>query len=457
MPLTRKTRTIALLAMILIAFVAECGGGSGDTPDTTTGLVVFSDIHFDPFDDESLFNSLVAADASQWAGIFASSSSTDPSTWGSDTNYPLFARSLAAIGERQQAASVAIFTGDILRHDFASTFYELSGTEDEEEMQAFANKTVAFFVSQVRASLGATPVLFCLGNNDAYADYDIEPNGAFLANTAEVFYADFIGSAAESDAFLATYRAGGYYSAAPLGAGLRVIALNTVLFSKNAVGNVTAAAEEELGWFENELATASAAGERVWILLHVPPGINIHSTRSRVSSDGHISSASLFWEPEYQAQFLASLDAHADIIDWMLGGHTHMDEYRLPVEALDITPAISPIDGNDPGFRVFSIPAGSFAPTDYAAYTYSLSLLPASFSKYYTFSTAYALSGDLSALLAQLDPLLVSDPGRQGTYRDNYYSGHDAANLITDLNWPVSWCGIAEMTEQAMIDCVNGY
>lgn len=454
-------RLIVLLALLLAFLPAGCGGGSGGgsgwSGDATTGLVVFSDIHFDPFYDESLFDELLAADASAWAGIFATSTHSHPPAWGSETNYPLLLLALEEIKNRQRAGGVAIFTGDILRHNFADEFYELYGSDDVEAMKEFADKTVAFFVAQVKSALGDTPVMFVLGNNDAYDDYDIEPDGEFLAATAELFYTDLLKRTADREQFFETYAAGGYYSAEPLGAQMMVIGLNTVYFSTSAVGDVDAAADEELDWFDATLAAASAAGKKVWLLMHVPPGANIFSVKNHIDADGRISSASMMWETEYQERFLATLSAYSDAVVWMLAGHTHMDEYRLPDGALAITPGISPVFDNDPAFKVFTFADGSFEPENYVSVSCDLSTRPGAFKGYYNFSTSYSLTGELDSLLAELFPTLATNAALQEHYRGYYYSGHDDANPITDLNWPTYWCGISEMTEDGLVDCVNGY
>ncbi len=76
-----------LLLFMTAALVAGCGGGdSKSTPAKTFTVPVFSDIHFNPYYDTSLFDKLVLADYSQWAGVFESSTVTGLSTWGDDTN-----------------------------------------------------------------------------------------------------------------------------------------------------------------------------------------------------------------------------------------------------------------------------------------------------------------------------------------------------------------------------------
>ena len=75
------------------------------------------------------------------------------------------------------------------------------------------------------------------------------------------------------------------------------------------------------------LASAKAAGKKVWLLMHVPPGaytVRRGPSRQERSSDG----ATMMLKPEYQASFLQILSKYPGIITLTLAGHTHMDEFR---------------------------------------------------------------------------------------------------------------------------------
>lgn len=447
---------IFFLALVGIFFFYGCGGGGSS--EAFSQAVVFSDVHFDPFYDTSLFQTLNSSDYTKWADVFETSSVTAPSAWGSDANYPLLITALSSIRERVATSSVAIFAGDMLSHDFDTTFYSLYGSTDYDAMKAFAYKTLAFFASQVRLYLGDIPVMFGLGNNDEYeGDYKLEPNSQFLSDTAEIFYTDLLKSTADHQSFLNTYEAGGYYSAEPLGSGLKVIVLNTVFFSPHAASDVDDAVRAELSWFDSTLAAAQAAGNKVWLLIHIPPGTNIHATQSKLDAEGHLSDATMMWNDDYQESFLQILSKYSGIIALSIAGHTHMDEYRLPSGALEISPSISPINGNDPAFKLITFSADTFTPTDYTSFNYALESAPDQFGSYYTFSTAYLVQGLLNDALAELFPELASSGGQQTLYREYYYSGHDSASLITDTNWKVYWCSIGNMAQQDVIDCVNTY
>lgn len=449
----RRLRLIFFLALTSICLFCGCGSS-----ETSYQAILISDVHFDPFYDTSLFQALNAADHTQWAGIFATSTVTTPAEWGSDSNYLLLHLALSSVQARGASSSIAIFPGDMLSHHFDTTFYSLYGSTDYDAMKAFAYKTAAFLATEVRSYLGNIPVMFALGNNDEYeGDFKLEPNSQFLSDTAEVFYTDFLNSTADHQSFLNTYEAGGYYSAEPLGSGLEVIVLNSVFFSPDAASDVADAVQTELSWLDTTLASAQAAGKKVWLLMHVPPGANIHSTKDYLDAEGHISEAKMMWVADYQASFLQTLSKYSSIVTLTIAGHTHMDEFRLPSGALEGLPSISPIDGNDPAFKLITFSADTFAPIDYSSLNYDLANTPSQFNSYYTFSSAYLVQGLLDSALTELYPLLETSGSRQALYRRYYYSGHDSASPITDANWKVYWCGIGNMAEQDVIDCVNSH
>ncbi|MCJ7809174.1 MAG: hypothetical protein MUP26_02815, partial [Desulfobulbaceae bacterium] len=139
----RRFFRISLLFISLLAFLAAgCGRNSSETTvGTTTQFIFISDIHFSPFYDETLFNDLVQAEVSQWAGIFESSMITEPQSWGNETNYPLLTQALDAARKQLSSMPFLLFGGDILAHKFREKFFGLYGKEDEEALRAFSYKT----------------------------------------------------------------------------------------------------------------------------------------------------------------------------------------------------------------------------------------------------------------------------------------------------------------------------
>ena len=479
----KRTWTIVFFSLVLLAttVVSGCGGGNANrTAPNTFPVAVFSDVHFNPYYDTTLFNKLVLADYSQWASVFNSSTITGLSTWGDDTNYPSLVLALSGVKQNMGASPMVIFTGDILGHYFSQTFFNLyyanlglpvpsPAAIDADKiavaaMKAFADKTVAFFADQVRSSVGSVPVMFVLGNADSYLGAVPEPS--FLTSNTETFYTKFLNGTVDHSEFQASFQKGGYYCAEPPGTNLMVIGLNTLMFVPFLKEYEQSAVTTELAWLDSKLAAAKASGKKVWLLMHVPPGADIYSTAMNDFKGKLTATATMMWEPQYQTTFLQTVSNYPGLIALTLAAHTHMDEFRLyaPGNVLEISPSITPYFGNNPGFRVFSFAQDTLKPTDYTSFNYDLATNPLQFNKYYTFSDAYPLSGSLNASFEQLSIELATNKEKQALYRDHYFSAHHYSipaagtfKQITDADWPVYYCGSVKMEQQAFIDCMKSY
>ena len=446
-------RSVAPLLVVASLFPA-CSSPSSPPPQT---VVAISDVHFDPFYDPSLLASLQAAPVAEWAGLFARSTIRDPGTWGGPTNFPLLEEMTDALRTQQPRPTLVVFGGDILVQDFSSIFQYLAPTQDEAAMKAFALKTVTFVVQQIRASLGTTPVYFTLGNWDGYAgSFGLLPDDPFLADTAGVFHDGFLAGTADRETFEATYRAGGHYAAEVPGSSLVVVGLNTIFLAPQSPSGAEAAVTQELDWLDATLDAARASGRPVWLVMHVPPGGDLATTGSDVDPQGHITQPTMMLQSGPQEVFLAILAAHRDVVTAAFTGHTHMDEYRLGAIALQGIPGVTPLMGNSPGFKTFTISPDTTL-EDYVSWTLDLGNPSATFQPYYGFSTAYGLAEPLASSLPTLLPQLRSAPDTQAGYRDRYGSGHAPSKAITDLKWPVYWCGIALLGQDGLTDCINRY
>jgi len=461
---------LILCLFIITAFFSGCssdsnGSGKNDPPETS--VTVFGDVHFTPFYDPDLFWELVDTPADQWAHIFSRSTVTEPQSWGKETNYPLLLKTLEAVGEASDNNPVVLFPGDILPHKFRETFFSLYGVEDEAAVRSFAYKTTAFFVEEVRKALPDIPVLFVLGNNDSYAgDYRLVPEGAYLADTADLFYNALLLSGADQEQFNKTYRAGGYYQAQPPSSKVLFICVSSVLFSALWSGEGgEEAAMKQLDWIEATLENARQKEKKVWIIMHVPPGADVYATVSKfMDESGHISHASMMWKIPYQERFLEIVRPYGDIIEACFSGHTHMDEYRVLFYGSDGSPepvvgisAISPQFGNNPAFKVLTADQSNWELQDYRSIAYLFQEQNPVYETLYTFSNSYSLYGPLNKDLVELFPLLPNEEALKTHYIHFYYSGHDAGNPINETRWPAYWCAVGNMTKTAYMTCVNNY
>jgi sphingomyelin phosphodiesterase acid-like 3 len=481
--------------------ISGCGAGNTapvtppSGPSTYT-VVAISDIHFNPLADPTLFTSLKNADVNQWQAIFAgdtNSSAAAPSKFGADTNYPALVLALAALKQNLGSSPVILFSGDVLGHDLSQCFYELDAastlpaqlnpatcplipspapsTSEVAAMQGFLDKTLAFVAMQIRANAGKVPIIVVPGNTDTYSIYGTGPDATFLSDNVTTYFTQLLNSSVDQASFRSTFTTLGSYSAQPLGSNLRIIALDSNPFAQSTyVPPLNPYAE--LTWLDSELAAAQAAGQKVWLITHVPPGANTTGTAQNAATgktpnpaaDGE---AVMMWQPQYQLEFLQILSKYPGLIAMGITGHTHMDEFRvMPTgDVLLGIPGISPVFGNNPAFKIFTISEATQMPVDYQSIYFDLNTLPAQFSNLYTFSTAYGASANtsLESSLQQLYPQLTQSAPATAAFINYYDSGN--AGLIPVLNtpWnmagPANWsffsCGLSQMDEQDYVDCVN--
>ena len=422
--MNRISRCFLFLVLGNVVWMSGCAAGKtapatpASTPSTYK-VVAISDIHFNPLANPTLFPQLVAQPASQWQSIFAADQSANPvppATFGADTNYSSLVLALAALKQNLASSPVVLFSGDLLGHDLSQCFYQLytattlplqlnpskcplSPTTTAPEtaaMQSFLDKTMAFVSMQIRASVGNVPVIFVPGNIDTYSIFGTGPDAQFLIDNAGTLYTQFLNSSVDQASFQSTFTTLGSYSAQLPGSNVLVIALDSNPFAQSPyVPPLNPYAE--LTWLDSQLAAAQAAGQKVWLIMHVPPGANTTGTAQKV---GPFNSATqitddeavMMWQPQYQIEFMQILSKYPGLIAMGISGHTHMDEFRvLPTgDVLFGIPGISPVFGNDPAFKIFTMAQATGMPMDYESISYSLAYFltaspaPTQFNTLYT-------------------------------------------------------------------------
>jgi sphingomyelin phosphodiesterase acid-like 3 len=457
------------LALILAVLTLGCSGtpfwpGEDTTQPSGTGVVLsLADFHFDPFYDPMLFPALVRSAPADWTPIFEGSQVTGYGQYGKDSNYNLFVSALRHAALAAPEAEIILLAGDWLAHGFAESYYEHAGNRDPQGLYEFIDKTIAFLTQRIREQFPRAAIYPALGNEDSYCgDYQLQPRGEFLHRTAETWKVLFHDGNNER-AFMQTFTEGGYYAiSARATPKHRVIVLNTVFFSanyRNQCGNPQDdPAGDEIRWLEAQLKDASAKEEKVWLLYHIPPGIDAFSTAAATAGNTVVS----FWQSGYLENFLALLDQYRDTIIFTLAGHTHMDDFRLARDDrtsrssfLVVTPAISPMFENNPGLHVLSYDRKTFSILDYT--TYNLDLAAAGplqhWKEEYRFSRAYRLFPVTGSALETLFRSLQKDAQPRAMYSRYYNVSNTTDPAITEQTWPIYWCAIDHLTVAAFEAC----
>ena len=374
-----------------------------------------SDIHFNPFADQTIVRRLIAAPVEKWAAILRGSKNTPFWDKNQDTTFPLLTSMLAAT--KGPAYDYVLSTGDVLSHDFRDEFIKAGGRESE--YAGFVIKTMRFVDRMLKASFPGIPLIAALGNNDATCgDYMLAPNDPMLP----VVGRDLPAVSRHPQA-LRDYTMGGSYAVPhPKVPRHDVVVLSDVFLSHkyhDACGQTgTDPGSAELAWLEWMLYRAKLAGRTVSLAMHIPPGIDAYSSSRGSACPTKVVS---FWQDAYARRFLALVARYKDQLRIAFAGHTHMDDFRVladtngtPLLATRVTPAVTPLFGNNPAFTAVLYSRGDASVADYA--TFYLSNLakvgPGVAPEWmleYAFKDTYKVAGYDAASLAALAKGIKTD------------------------------------------------
>ena len=251
-----------------------------------------------------------------------------------------------------------------------------------------------------------TPILYTFGNNDSLK----ENYGPFKDSTrSDQYKSPFdvaMFDAGWVDGFLSTgskcennklifpciiteNTANGFYSAL-LEPKLRMISLNSVLFSPRRTTVTEQDAMHQLQWLDEQLNAAQSNQEVALITMHVPPGNNVHDHSS-------------FWLPKEQEAFLKIVAAYQHIIIGLLASHTHAEELKAIQDAskqniagVYLVAALSTSHGNEPSVKTFyySQDSGQWLLSNYEAFHFSTENSNIIFSKLYDYKSYYCNGQD---------------------------------------------------------------
>ena len=324
-------------------------------------------------------------------------------TYHEDTGTELWQSTLdklADVLKQDDKPEFIVYTGDIPAH-YNCTHPHCYLPDSERGPH---NKNIATVLDDLRSLSQAhdTPLFYAPGNNDGLAgDYWSFTDSGHQPATPTELSPDPQNPypALDTDAQCSANSSGacmeanphpefGYYAVRPV-PGLRIVALNSIILGHkyySADGTTQLeAGNNQMKWLAGQLAAAKAAAtqQKVWIIMHIPPGLDAYAVNSS-SCPAHPSPSEAMWahlprpdvgaQPQYwQDRFIQMLDAFDDTITGLFYGHTHMDELRRIYDAgnSEVThvafsaPGITPNHDNNPGFKVFSFDSTNMAPLSF--------------------------------------------------------------------------------------------
>jgi sphingomyelin phosphodiesterase acid-like 3 len=442
--------------------------------------VFVSDIHFEPFRDPGKAAQLAVAPVAKWNTILAAPASADAAaqwakvdqacpTRGADTSYALYQSGLHAIHAQTGDAKFVILSGDLIAHSFSCKFAAVFPKAAPADYKAFVEKTIAYVMTNLRAALPGVPVYAALGNNDSdCGDYQLDVNGAFLKESAQVFAADLEGT--EKAQALRDFAAGGYYSVslpAPV-EKTRLLVLDDLFMSdryQTCGGKADPApAAAQIAWLKQQLNEARDKKEKIWVMAHIPPGVDSYSTARKWMELCAGGKPKMFLSSEALPEVLAD---YGDVVQLAIFAHTHMDEMRLltpakeaaaqePV-AVKMVASISPIDGNNPSFTIATVDPVHAILEDYRVIAASNQTGAATqWAEEYDFAKAYHEPAFTPAAVGDLIAGFKTDQGAQSIasqdYLHYYMTGVDMRMMA--LIWHPYVCSLTNSAADVYRECV---
>lgn len=460
-----KNLLILALSVLSISATVDAAEVSNST---VNHFIAISDIHFTPFsqcrttDCTKMIEKLQREPVTQWDNTFKKYIPPNHfPQYGQDTNYPLLLSTLDELHALtiDQHPSFIVYLGDFLGHDYVQEF-KLYSNPKAGNYQEFVEKSINYLTQHLRQAAIVSnhekiPIYFLLGNNDSDGgDYIVTPCSVFLKTIASYFKVN-----------QPNFYEDGYYSISP-NQNQKLLFLNTTLFSplvkvsKNF--SLSTEVQQELTWLNDQLKTAKINHQKVFIFMHIPPGIDAFLTQKTNNPLALITINA--WKPYITPAFLQLINNDnmtEQNITGIFAAHTHEDEFRLiahqkiPISSIHMIPSISPAHMNNPGITVYEYNANTFELMNYSVYYLNLSFTEKKWQLEYNFNQAYHLLTRNNLLNNEelLQTNLNRDTATIALYQQ-YYTVEDPNTLI-QKQWPYFYCAIGNLQEESYSRCMK--
>ncbi|KAE8441924.1 hypothetical protein EG329_004182 [Mollisiaceae sp. DMI_Dod_QoI] len=332
---------------------------SGQTP---LQIVHFSDIHVDPFyETGASYNCTKPICCRPYTTADAPGNNAFPAgPFGNhecDAPVSLEQSMYAAIKSIAPNAALTLFTGDIVDHAVWLT-----------------NKTQNIKdINDAYSKMSGLPNVYGTAGNHEASPCNAFPPAALTSavsgeqwvyDTLSADWTTWIGATAASQA-----DKNGAYSVKYPNGNLRVISLNTNLYYVENYWLYEPTMETDpsgqFAWLVSELSAAEAAGERVYLIGHMPMGL----------SDAFRDASNYF--DQIVNRYSATIAA-------LFFGHTHVDQFEIAysdytaqtfsnaLEVSYIAPSMTPTSGH-PAFRIYTVDPVTFGILDIETYIANIS------------------------------------------------------------------------------------
>lgn len=429
--------------------------------DDRINFLSLADIHFDPFiacHNERpcpLIQKLRQASVNDWAKIFTDFEQHS-SSYRQDTNYLLLRSALNAAKTEAERSHVkfVIVLGDFLGHEYRRDYIKFTKDQSRSGYRAFVKKTMQFLMNELGNTFPNINVYSVIGNNDSYGgDYVVEPHGQFLQDSVG-WFSGVMQNKSNRSVVANTLPIAGYYAVdIPDSPQMRLIVLNSVLFSPRVRGKgVEQAAIQQLNWLYKELQSVKAKNQKALIALHIPAGIDVYATLKI-----KLFTLVELWDGKYTRNFQRLLREFGPQVSAVFAGHLHADWFQIhtyndveiPVTG---TPSISPIFGNNPGFKIYSYSPKTLDLGNFVTYYYPITTKQA-WGIEYDFNRTFSFNCHDCPVTEGMHAVKAS--GINAEQYKKFYAVSTKSQPITTKFYPYYWCAIRDVDAKDYSVCVQ--
>jgi hypothetical protein len=228
-----------------------------------------------------------------------------------------------------------------------------------------------------------------------------------------------------------------------------------------------------MAWLKERLSQAKQKHQKVWLMFHIPPGMDGFSTTvqyqalQKKKSDqppGQICAQAVvpLWTPKLIDEFDQLLTDYGDIVVASFAGHTHTDDFRVIKSGPNssnfvlISPAVSPVYSQNPGFRVVSFNNDGALVDDSVYYLTNLlfasSTTQGEWAREYTFSQVWKMQALSASTLSAAYDEVTHDTTARADWLRFYNVSSSATHLPTDST-PLLYCAIEAQSVESYANC----
>lgn len=409
---------------------------------------MLSDIHLDPYAESAQLEWLRQACPDD----------------GLSTNAALLRSTMAAARQTAPDVRFVIVAGDYLAHGFQCRYQAMHPQATPDQYSDFVVETIQGIARQIKAAYPRVPVLMALGNHDSgCGNYRQEAGDRFTRKVAAIMAEIAARSADEARALKAQYAKGGYM-AFEVTDRFRLLLINDTPMSRNfrtCKGAPNWPLENaQFQWLSGQLRQAQQKHHKVWVLGHIPPGIEPWGSlrhRDACQKNQPIK----FMRTERLATTMAS---YADTVTLGIFGHTHMDELRwlAPGVPIKVLPAITPSGGNMPAFTIGNYVANTGELSDYTVFSSSSKTGSddARWERLYNYRETYHLPSFSGAAVGFLTAQLQADTRGSDLASQAYMRVYSAGSarprsslLHKDETWHAYACSLSLPDDSDFLRC----